>query len=372
MFRLRVDDEIELSLPEDADAGTVFALIDANRAFIGRHLRWMETARTVDDTRAWIRQVRRAFATGDQVTALIWHRGEFAGVVDLWHISRPSRWGEIGYWLGETFTGKGIMTRTVRAFVDYAFKAWGLHRIAILCTTENPKSAAVPERLGFVHEAVLRDARFLHDRRLSFAVYGMLADEWPDAGIEPHFSFRVDDELALRLMEPRDTEALHKLLIENRDHVARWEGWVEYGSSYSAILSFTHSFLRRWADGRGFAAGLYAHHDGRALPVGNITYRIEDNRSVEMGYWLDEGYTGRGYITRTLRALLDYGLVTCGLPRAALVISTGNTPSRAVAERLGFRQEAVLRGEELLHGRYVDRAIYGLMADEWKTKRGTP
>jgi ribosomal-protein-serine acetyltransferase len=48
-----------------------------------------------------------------------------------------------------------------------------------LCATENEKSCAVPERLGFRREGIERQAEWLYDHFVDHAVYSALASEWP-------------------------------------------------------------------------------------------------------------------------------------------------------------------------------------------------
>jgi hypothetical protein len=60
----------------------------------------------------------------------------------------------VGYWLGEQYQGKGLVTAACRALVEHAFFELGLNRAVILCATENEKSCAVAERLGFRREGV--------------------------------------------------------------------------------------------------------------------------------------------------------------------------------------------------------------------------
>ncbi|MCL1908791.1 MAG: GNAT family N-acetyltransferase [Holophagaceae bacterium] len=63
---------------------------------------------------------------------------------------------EIGYWLGEPFWGKGLATRAVRLFADYAFGQLRFLRLQAMMMAENMKSARVLEKNGFIFEGRLR------------------------------------------------------------------------------------------------------------------------------------------------------------------------------------------------------------------------
>ena len=90
-------------------------------------------------------------------------------------VNRQHRSTSIGYWLDEREQGKGIMTRAVRALVDHALGPWGLHRVEIRAAPENLRSRAIPERLGFEQEGVLKEAERVGDRYLDSVVYGIVA-----------------------------------------------------------------------------------------------------------------------------------------------------------------------------------------------------
>jgi [ribosomal protein S5]-alanine N-acetyltransferase len=62
----------------------------------------------------------------------------------------------LGYWLGEEFWGRGIMSEAVTAFPDFCFKNFPLHRISAEVFANNPASARVLEKAGFVFEARLK------------------------------------------------------------------------------------------------------------------------------------------------------------------------------------------------------------------------
>ena len=53
-----------------------------------------------------------------------------------------------------------------------------MNRVEIHCAAENTRSCAIPKRLGFTQEGILRDAQWLYDRYVDMVVYGLLAREW--------------------------------------------------------------------------------------------------------------------------------------------------------------------------------------------------
>lgn len=62
---------------------------------------------------------------------------------------------EIGYWIGETYRGKGYVTECVNALLRFSFEALGAKRVVVRAEVENVKSLAVLERLSFKHEDTL-------------------------------------------------------------------------------------------------------------------------------------------------------------------------------------------------------------------------
>lgn len=77
----------------------------------------------------------------------------------------------IGYWLAEKHQGRGTMTAAVRLLADHALATWVLSRVEIRVATENHRSRAIPERLGFSQEGILREAELVGDRHLDLVVY---------------------------------------------------------------------------------------------------------------------------------------------------------------------------------------------------------
>ncbi len=175
---IRVDDEIELRPAAAADCAKLSAAIDRNRARLRQWLPWVNDTFHAGDLRQFLQQKEIENAARASLTTNIWLRGEICGAIGLHAIDRRHRNTSIGYWLDEAYGGRGIMTRSCRALVTEGFRRYGLHRIEIRCATGNTRSTAIPRRLGFVQEGILREAEWLYDHWVDLRVFSMLEQDW--------------------------------------------------------------------------------------------------------------------------------------------------------------------------------------------------
>jgi [ribosomal protein S5]-alanine N-acetyltransferase len=81
---------------------------------------------------------------------------------------------EVGYWLGQAYWGRGIVTAALVAVSDFAFSAFDLHRLFALPFAENRASRRVLEKAGYELEAILRTSAIKDGRILDQALYGRL------------------------------------------------------------------------------------------------------------------------------------------------------------------------------------------------------
>lgn len=178
MTEITIDDDLMLRAVREEDAETLFQLVDANREYLREWLPWLDVNTEVEHTRGFIRSACQQFDDNLGPTYAIIFHGRIVGVVGY----HPIRWNnksvEIGYWLSHDHAGQGIMTRCCRALVEQAFQVLGLNRVTIPAAVGNGKSRAIPERLGFKNEGVIRDAEWLHDHYVDHVLYAMLKREW--------------------------------------------------------------------------------------------------------------------------------------------------------------------------------------------------
>ncbi len=178
MFFYPVSDRLRLRPLRLADAEELFALTDANRAYLRQWLPWLDTVQSAADTRSFIQGFLHQWAENQGFGAAICHDGAIAGVIGYNQLDWANQVGILGYWLGADYQGQGLMTASCRALVDYGFSGLGLNRQVIACATENHRSQRIPERLGFRHEGTLRQAEWLYDRYVDHHLYGCLRQDW--------------------------------------------------------------------------------------------------------------------------------------------------------------------------------------------------
>jgi ribosomal-protein-serine acetyltransferase len=178
MFRRTVAPEIEMRQFDPRDAETVFAVVDRNREHLRQWLPWVDHSHSPEDLRQFILRVQAQFEADQGPNAGIWVGGVFAGNVGCHPISWANRNCSLGYWIDAAQQGKGVITRCCAAMLDYLFDQLRLHRVEIRCGTGNTRSCAIPERLGFTREGMLREGDWVNDRWVDLVVWGMIEEQW--------------------------------------------------------------------------------------------------------------------------------------------------------------------------------------------------
>jgi len=173
----------------------------------------------------------------------------------------------------------------------------------------------------------------------------------------------VDATLALVPRKPEDAREMFALIDAHRADLTRWVTWVDATLSLDDVrryARFAQSHFERLThfeysirENGAIAGGIGLYHDDRGSRTGHI------------GYWLAPGARGRGLITRAAAALTTRAFRELTLHRLEIRCVVENSKSRAVAERLGYTLEGVLKEASLLHGRFRDLALYAMLAEHW-------
>lgn len=178
ILRFKIRHDLELKTLNLGDANDLYELTGANLQRLKVWLPWADEGLSLSSTQNFILGGLEQAAQNQGFQAGIWFQERLAGVIGYHRIDWVNRSVALGYWIGAQYEGKGLVTEASRILVDYAFRELGLNRVEIRCATDNHRSRAIPERLGFRREGILRQVQHVSGRCLDHAVYGLLAREW--------------------------------------------------------------------------------------------------------------------------------------------------------------------------------------------------
>ncbi len=103
--------------------------------------------------------------------------GAVTGGVELAVTSRHHGIGEVSYFVGARYRGRGLATAAVELLADWAFGQIGLERLELLAHPDNAASHRVAVRSGFGRVGLIPAARRLGDRRVDLVLYSRVRRE---------------------------------------------------------------------------------------------------------------------------------------------------------------------------------------------------
>ena len=162
---------------------------------------------------------------------------------------------------------------------------------------------------------------------------------------------------------PEHAEALAVLVRENREHLQTYLPAVLQLAAVAEADAYLQAAAARASSGDVLEWHIFS---GTAL-CGSIRLKEIDpaDRKAKMGYYLARHFQGRGIAGACVRAVLAHAFGALDLNRIQLQCAAGNQASMALATRLGFTLEGVLRQGECLNGVFVDLHVYGLLRKEF-------
>lgn len=177
----------------------------------------------------------------------------------------------------------------------------------------------------------------------------------------------TEGPVGLRALRLRDAAAWRDLRLRNAEWLRPWEPTNPEAPLFHRGLGPYVSMVRgmRREARHGLALPWVVTYEGRfvgQLTMGGIIWGSA--RSGQVGYWIDQGFAGRGVIPAALALAVDHCFFVVRLHRVEANIRPENTASRRVVEKLGFRVEGVRRRHLHIDGAWRDHVCYALTVED--------
>jgi len=176
------------------------------------------------------------------------------------------------------------------------------------------------------------------------------------------------DELSLRRIEYEDRADLFE--IYSNPDVARYQFFEPWTAEQIEDLVYSQSEVFAGDPGVPFVLVAVLRSQNKVIGDCQITINSVEDQQGEIGFTFNPEFSGRGFATKTVHAVLGYGFTRLSLHRIMAAVDVLNEPSWRLMERIGMRREAHFVHDNLMDGEWIDDYVYAMLKDEWNANNG--
>jgi len=180
---------------------------------------------------------------------------------------------------------------------------------------------------------------------------------------------KVTETIDLTALAEQDAAELFQAIDENRQHLRTWIAWIDQIKNEATALDIIKAGEHQSRIQQGMVTGIFK--GGKIIGIMEMQDWQHDLKKANIGYWLVKKEEGKGIMYQAAGAFLTYLFQQAGLNKVELVHLPENTRSAALAARLGFKTEGILRDALLMNGRLRDKVVQGLLKQEWLARPET-
>src|ERR1700739_2753887 len=170
--------------------------------------------------------------------------------------------------------------------------------------------------------------------------------------------------LVLTPVEPADASDLWNAVDTSRAHLERWLPWVPFNTDLDASWRSCDASASDWGHARALRCPIRERSSRRFLGVVGLESLAHLHQSAELGYWLRADASRRGYMTEAAAPTPGAAFKRPNAHRIRVAAATDNLASLGVIRRLGFRFEGIAREAERCQGRWLDHALFAMLASD--------
>lgn len=154
------------------------------------------------------------------------------------------------------------------------------------------------------------------------------------------------DRLLIRMPMPGDGPAVYEAVVASIEELKPWLPFARFEQTLDGVeanLRESHvKFLKR----EDLRLLVFNKETGEFIASSGL-HRINwDVPKFEIGYWIDTRQSGKGYMTEAVEGITRFAFEELAANRVEIRCDPKNVKSRAIAERLGYTLEGVLRNDD--------------------------
>ncbi|HZG19074.1 MULTISPECIES: GNAT family N-acetyltransferase [Herbaspirillum] len=173
-----------------------------------------------------------------------------------------------------------------------------------------------------------------------------------------------DRAIEVRPLGLREAPALFDAVRQSMQAISQWEAWCTPDYSLVDAKLFLQRAIEQWQVHAAYDFNIIDRTNGLVIGSVAVNQVSQLNQMANLGYWIREGYTGRGIAAVAARAAAAFAFAKTGLTRLEIVAQAGNLRSQRVAEKTGATLECLARNRLVFHGEPRDATVFSLVPSD--------
>lgn len=157
---------------------------------------------------------------------------------------------------------------------------------------------------------------------------------------------------------------------KSRDFLIPWEPtWPRDALTKASWRRRLRHYGEEWHDGTSYSFLLFRNRDDALLggiTLSNVRRGVAQTGTI--GYWVGASYARQGVMTEGVQVVLGFSFNDLGLHRIEAACLPGNTASRSLLAKCGFREEGYAPQYLKINGAWEDHVLFALLASEMKQR----
>ncbi|MCX6152091.1 MAG: GNAT family protein [Ignavibacteriales bacterium] len=177
-----------------------------------------------------------------------------------------------------------------------------------------------------------------------------------------------DTDIMISRYYLEDVDRLYEAVRESVDEVSIWLPWCHPNYSKQEAVDYINFQMDAWDYGNEFSFKILDRKNGKLIGGVGLNQFIKEHKTVNLGYWIRSGYTGKGIATTAAILCAKFGFDEIGINRIEIIAAVENFASIKVAEKTGARKDCILRNRLLIHDKIYDAVLFSLIPEDFSNK----
>lgn len=159
-----------------SDAPSLHATVRESIRELSYWMPWCHPDYSLQDSEQWVQHCETVWQDRSEFPLGVFDRasGKVLGATGVNQLNPVNKIGNLGYWVGTPFTGRGIARTAALLAADIGFNDLGLTRLEIVVLTHNLASQRVAEALGAQKECIARNRLYFQGQPSDAVVYSLI------------------------------------------------------------------------------------------------------------------------------------------------------------------------------------------------------